>query len=126
MQRALTRLHSLCSSGQGSVLGNASMALEELGASLLDLRAVLAGLLNEMKLLPELVCLHRWAVRGRKLLAGRMLLVRGPGATNCGASLCRWSDAKSAQDVSGQVHAVCGRGCVAVVPQCPGAQASVC
>mmetsp|Transcript_8772 Transcript_8772/g.23568 ORF Transcript_8772/g.23568 Transcript_8772/m.23568 type:complete len:2529 (+) Transcript_8772:256-7842(+) len=45
--------------GRNGVLGSASTALEELGASMLDVRAVLAGLLSEMKLLGQLVDMHR-------------------------------------------------------------------
>jgi hypothetical protein len=41
--------------------GSASTALDELGSSMLDVRAVLGGLFSEMKLLGELVKIQRWA-----------------------------------------------------------------
>ncbi|KAF5841210.1 hypothetical protein DUNSADRAFT_13855 [Dunaliella salina] len=57
---ALVRMRSKSlAGGRDGVLGSASIALEELGASMLDVRAVLAGLLSEMKLLGQLVDLHR-------------------------------------------------------------------
>eukprot|EP00967_Tisochrysis_lutea_P056445 scaffold71292_cov19-Tisochrysis_lutea.AAC.1 len=62
--------------GRNGVLGSASTALEELGASMLDVRAVLAGLLSEMKLLGQLVDMHRWVYRGFARAGQHMYLHR--------------------------------------------------